>query len=157
MKRDTRDSQGIASIPARGSTIVYRVMLPTADGTPRAEPNRFAHLTARVPPAPRPDILPDDDGYVEPGSGGMSVDFHWHAIYPALLDRVLDPRSPERVWYIDIEAFGEGLTCRRESRGARDHGYVEPSTRMRVEEYQRLLADTAIHWRVYLAVQENDP
>jgi hypothetical protein len=90
----------------------------------------------------------DDEGMVDPESGGMSVSpespeyLPTHRRPPSLGGTGLDP-----CWEIADEELGEGLVYRVDEDEPLPHGFVEPAWRMHLDEYEDLLAATRELWR----------
>jgi hypothetical protein len=90
----------------------------------------------------------DEDGMVEPGTGGMSVS-------PNSVDhlpRFFRPRSyggtgKLPVWSIEADDLGESLTYRPDPDDPETHGFVEPLRPMSLEEYRLALAETRDQWQ----------
>jgi hypothetical protein len=94
------------------------------------------------------DIDVDEDGMVEPDTGGMSVSpesyeyLPVHRRPPTLGGTGLDP-----VWEIDDTEIGDGLAYREDEDEPLPHGVVEPAWRMEFAQYEELLAATRDVWR----------
>jgi hypothetical protein len=98
------------------------------------------------------DIPVDEDGFVEPGTGGMSVSPHTPENLPFFR------RPPEfggtgrdPVWELDLLAENPDnplrkLTYRADPKNPEHHGFIEPATRMSFEEYQQALHETHDAW-----------
>jgi hypothetical protein len=117
-------------------------MRPAGDGGPLVAPTARS-LGARS----EIDVLVDEeDGHVEPGTGGMSVaqDSAEH------LPVHRRPPShggtgPDPIWVIDEDDLGEALMYRLEEPPP-GHGLVEPAWRMPFEDYEIALAETRDSW-----------
>jgi hypothetical protein len=125
--------------------LLYRAMEEDGEGRP------FVGSTARCLGIRAGDDIPvDDEGEVEPFSGGMSVTPHT----PAELPFFRRPPSYEGgtgkdpAWEIDSGNLGEGLVYRPDDARPDTHGFVEPAWRMRLDEYEDLLALTRDSWRL---------
>lgn len=135
--------------------LVYRAM-EEEDGQPKVGSEKNM-LGVRVPPNPRPDIVPDTNGNVQPNSGGMSVAPNWRDLPPFLIPRrlnciVSDARGPNRLrcW-----RFGEGkfesaplsdeLQLQRQTS---THGVVEPVAEVSIASFQDALAETRRGWQI---------
>jgi hypothetical protein len=93
------------------------------------------------------DILVEPDGTVVGGAGGMSVAPDSAANLPS------HRRPPEHggtgkdpVWEIGTADLGEALVYHEDPVQPGVHGFVEPSRRMTLEEYERALAATREAW-----------
>jgi hypothetical protein len=121
---------------------LYRAMIKDSDGKPLVVP------TARgLGVRPVIDIPVDDEGRVEPESGGMSV----ARDDPAYLPPHRRPPShggtgSDPVWEIDEEELGEALVCRLDV-PPEGHGLVEPLLVMTLDDYELALAETRDGWR----------
>jgi hypothetical protein len=124
--------------------LLYRAMEENGEGRPRVGPT-----ARRLGVRPGWDIPVDDYGEVEPYSGGMSVT-------PDSPDRLPAFRRPpnhggtglDPVWEIDSDRLGDGLVYRPDPRRPDFHGFIEPARRMRLDEYENLLALTRDDWRL---------
>ena len=104
------------------------------------------------------DIRYDDRGNVHPKSGGMSVSPHWMQMPPHLVpERLRCPDVPGArardsvfVWssgsgdFIEA-AFAPGLTLVPDRER---HGAIEPSTTVKLEDYEKALSDTRDTWSI---------
>lgn len=52
------------------------------------------------------------------------------------------------VWELDTEELGEGLIYRPDDASPDTHGFVEPAQRMRLDDFEDLLAGTRNSWRL---------
>jgi hypothetical protein len=91
------------------------------------------------------DINVDDEGNVEPFSGGMSV-----AMAPEYLPDHRRPASfggtgRDPVWMIRSDDLGEGLRY-REDEDLAGHAFIEPTWTMPLEEYEERLELTREAW-----------
>lgn len=94
------------------------------------------------------DIRPDPASHVHPGRGGMSVT----PDDPSRLPPHFRPASLGGfgrlpVFGIKILHLGASLHYRPDPKKPRRHGFVEPSERMHLVDYQAALAATAPAWR----------
>jgi hypothetical protein len=122
---------------------LYRSMTKGREGTP--EVGRSARMLGVRPGI---DILVEPDGTVVGGAGGMSVAPN----SPANLPR--HRRPPEHggtgkdpVWEIAVD-LGDDLAYREDPLQPGVHGFIEPSRRMALDEYERALAATRGMWRL---------
>ena len=93
------------------------------------------------------DILIQEDGTVEPSTGGMSV---------AIDDpRHLPPHrrppahggwGPDRVWRIEVDDLPSSLVFRPDPEDPLRHGFVEPMETMMLADYQDALAASRAMW-----------
>jgi hypothetical protein len=136
--------------------LIYRAMTRDNDGRPKVGTTART-LGVRLPPDPKPDITPDSNGVVRPGTGGMSVAPAWRRLPLYRIPRRLRHLVPQAhgkdedaCWTMGDGPFADGtlaagLALRVDS--AR-HGLVEPDGEMTVEAYQEALAATRDHWTV---------
>jgi hypothetical protein len=136
--------------------LIYRAMTVDADGRPKVGPTART-LGARVPPDPKPDVTPDSNGMVQPGTGGMSVAPNWrhlptHRIPKRL--RHLVPKAhgknEDACWRLGDGPFAdgpvaEGLSLRVD---APRHGLIEPDAVTAEPAYQAALAATGGEWTI---------
>lgn len=117
---------------------LYRAMREAPDGGPEIGPTaRTLGVRSGVDVVVR-------SGRVSPGFGGLSV----APGDPANLPRHRRPNSlggtgKDPLWTIDSEILGSSLQFRQDQPA---HGMIEPSDVMRIDDFQRALADTAPHW-----------
>jgi hypothetical protein len=123
---------------------LYRSMKEGRDAEP--EVGRSARMLGVRPGI---DILVDPDGTVTGGAGGMSVAPDSPANLPA------HRRPPEHggtgkdpVWEIRTVDLEEGLAYREDPLQLGVHGFVEPSRRITLEDYERALRATRTAWRL---------
>lgn len=91
------------------------------------------------------DIFPDEDGRVEPDSGGMSVCFVPEAVPPYRRPPSFGGDSEQNsMWELDESELPDGLVCRATSQ---THAMLEPAWEMDLREYEELLAETRDLWR----------
>jgi hypothetical protein len=111
----------------------------------------------RVPPAARPDIIPDAAGLVTPGMGGMSVSPNWRDLpYWLILARLshlifgATGRNDAACFRMGNGPFTSGpVAADLELRvDGPTHGLIEPAAVMTVADYQRALAATRDQWIV---------
>jgi hypothetical protein len=95
------------------------------------------------------DLKPDEQGYVGPGRGGVSV-----APDPTRLRAEFRPirypggLSKLPLFAIDEPRLGEPLQYHPDGEDRRsDHGVIEAAGRMFVDEYQAAIAATEPSWR----------
>jgi hypothetical protein len=106
------------------------------------------------------DIPIDGDGSVQPGTGGLSVSPNWQDLPLFLIPRrlqsiVKDARGNNRLACFRLSDFSfaaaqidEQLWMRPDSV---NHGIIEPTYKMKFDDYQRALAATRDSW----AIDEN--
>jgi hypothetical protein len=106
----------------------------------------LTHLTSSgLGVRPDIDIPVDDEGFVEPESGGMSVT-------PDTPDGLPHHRRPHKfggigkhpIWFLETDQLPETLVYREERS---THGFIEPSVRMDLTDYQDAIAETRELWR----------
>ena len=103
-------------------------MTPNGDGLPRVGPSART-LGVRVPA----DIAPDADGYVNPGTGGMSVapesvlNLPNHR-RPRAMGQGSSGPNTDHVFYIEPGPLeGKGLVTRPDPLAPSVHAFVEPT------------------------------
>jgi len=115
-----------------------------ADGQPVVGP------TARELGARRDDDIPvDEQGWVQPLTGGISVSPHSYERLP------LHRRPPELggngkdpVWSLETTDLPPDLRYRPDDEESPVHGTIEPGSRMTFDGYQAALQATRSHWRL---------
>ena len=114
-----------------------------ADGLPATgETGRY--LGAR----PGVDIPVDGDGFVDPGTEGMSV-------VPPPVENLARHRRPpdfggtgkDPVFVLDTEELPDELAYRPDPANPEEHGFIEPAHRVIFEEYRRAIHGTRTLWR----------
>jgi hypothetical protein len=115
-------------------------------------------LGVRVAPAKIQDITLNDDGTVSPKTGGMSVAPSVHALPDFLIPARLVSKFPRArgndnlvCWKLGDGEFVDGpiadnLTFRPDPKSPSRHGFVEPSLKMTIDDYQRALGATQDQW-----------
>ena len=123
--------------------VLYRAMTADSDELPMIGP------TARtLGVRPSIDIAVDTSGWVDPGSGGMSVaprdPMHLprHRRPPEIGGTGKDP-----IWSIRVSDLSQSLVFRPDPFSPAVHGFVEPAVRMIFEEFQSALADSRMLWQ----------
>ena len=95
------------------------------------------------------DVPVDAGGYVDPETGGVSV------VPPPVENMDDDHRRPpefggtgkDPVFEIETDELPEGLAYRPDPANPEGHGFIEPSRRMRFEEYLTLVQASRALWR----------
>jgi hypothetical protein len=122
----------------------YRAMEEDGEGRPTVgDTARRLGVRAGI------DIPVDDEDEVEPFSGGMSVT-------PDSPDGLPSHRLPpnhggtgkDPLWVIDSDELGDGLIYRPDDASPDTHGFVEPARKMRLNDFEDLLALTRDSWRL---------
>jgi hypothetical protein len=136
----SRQGDAIGSLPV---TVLYRAMIQDSDNRPEVGPS-----ARKLGVRPFLDIAPDEDYFVDPDTGGMSVS----PDTPAHLPDHRRPRThggtgDDPLWAIHDHQLVEGLEYRPDGNRV-DHGFIEPKYRMRFDEYEDLLASTRDDWRL---------
>jgi hypothetical protein len=115
-------------------------------------------LGVRVPPDENADIPVDADGMVEAGTGGMSVGPTWRLLPVHRIPRRFRTKFPRAagkngivLWRMGDGPFtegpfAEGLRFRPDPEKPTKHGFVEPSARVPIDEYQAALAAPRDRW-----------
>jgi hypothetical protein len=111
----------------------------------------------------RPDIMVSEEGRVSPGTGGMSVAPDWRLLPHYRIPKRLRQFAPDATgsdqyccWRMGDGPFTDApltdhLSLRQD---APDHGIVEPSRHMLIDEYQSCLAATRDLWTI---IEEDKP
>lgn len=124
------------------SATLYRAMIEDRDRLP------LVVGTARGLGVRPGEILPDDDGNVEPETGGASVALSTPENLPVhRRPRELGGTGPDPVWEIAEGDLGEALMCREDPEMPGVHAFIEPVRPMPLEEYELALAETRDEWR----------
>jgi hypothetical protein len=121
--------------------LVYRGMIRAWDGRPLVVGTRRG-LGVRTDD----DIFPDEDGIVEPDSGGMSVCLVIAELPPWRRPPAHGGDGPDDVWALETDDLPDGLVCNVDADGS--HAMIEPSRRMGMDDYEELLAETRDLWAV---------
>ena len=123
-------------------TVLYRSMKDDGEGQPECGPSART-LGVRL----EGDIPIQDNGTVEPGTGGMSVALDTHENLPH------HRRPPEfggwgqdPVWQIEESDLPDTLLCRPDPEDPSRHGFVEPIEAMSLDDYQDALATSRGIW-----------
>jgi hypothetical protein len=106
-------------------------------------------LGVRAPPNSTPDVVTDLQGWVRPGTGGMSVspDTPIH-LHPARRPMKLGGWGKDPLFSITTDYLGDGLQFRPDPRAPDRHGLIEPARPMKLEEFQALLSRTQTLWEI---------
>jgi hypothetical protein len=117
------------------------------DGKPLVTPSTSILSPARGPGVRVVvDIPVDGDGFVEPGTNGMSVAQDAPDFLPDhRRPRWLGGESDDPLWGIEEEDLGEALAYRLDEPPPH-HGVIEPAWRMGLEEYELAIAETRDAW-----------
>lgn len=121
---------------------IFRAMKINSENKP--ELGRTARtLGVRTPR----DIVPDDDGYVYPEVGGMSIAPHnpkllpLHRRPPSLGGSGRDP-----VFKFHISSLPDSLIVRLDKP---EHGMVEPAQKCLLTQYEQELSSTQSSWELF--------
>jgi hypothetical protein len=132
-----------ASVGTGATSTLLRVMVRTASGTPVCG-DGACMLGVRVPV----DIVPDAEGHVRPGHGGMSVTpDNPRQLPPHLRPVTLGGIGKLPVFGIAVTALGVELQYRADVKRPKRHGFVEPAGLVSLDRYQAALAATASAWK----------
>jgi hypothetical protein len=120
-------------------------------------------LGVRIGSADNDDINPDENGFVQPGQGGMSVSSSLDALPSHRLPRRLREKYPQRIpdarapnsvhcWHMGNGDFAsgplvDGLCLRLDPDMPNTHAFVEPDGRMHLKDYEAALANTQGQWQ----------
>jgi hypothetical protein len=118
---------------------VYRTM-EASGGRPAIDAGR---LTLGVKLRDTPDILMDEHRFVYPKTGGLSVAPAPKALPTSKRPPALGGTSRHPVWKLDIDLLPPELVLRPVSA---NHGLIEPSQPIKVEEFQRALHNLEPLW-----------
>lgn len=131
--------------------LIYRAMTREGD-KPKIGPSART-LGVR----PSVDITADENGFVIPQTGGMSVAPSWRDLPPHRIPLRLQPiardacgRNEDACWRMgsgdfDDSPVTDSLDLRREKS---DHGLVEPSRTMELNDFQVAIASTYDLWDI---------
>jgi RHS repeat-associated protein len=122
---------------------LYRSMI-NDNGKPKIEPRKRA-LGATIG-GKNPDIVPDENGMVYPGQGGMSTspDTPWNLVEPRR-PAAFGGKGKDPVWSIGSDELPEGLNPIRDKP---THVTIEPAWPMHIDDFQSLLASTQNLWKL---------
>jgi hypothetical protein len=131
-----------------GTRRLWRAMKATADLKPQLGPSART-LGVRVPPNLAADILPDREGWVRPGTGGVSVspDTPIH-LHPTRRPVSLGGWGKDPLFSLRADYLGDGLQFRPDPRTPNRHGLIEPARPMKLEEFRALLNRTQTLWEI---------
>jgi hypothetical protein len=102
---------------------------------------------------PRREIEADADGYVNAGSGGMSVTPNDPRGLPVWrLPKALGGTGAYDLWCISVDALPDGLEYRPDPKNPGRHGTIAPARRMLLDQYEELLSSTRLSWQRVLAL-----
>lgn len=94
------------------------------------------------------DVPVDENGGVEPGTGGMSVvPPPLTNLAPHRLPREFGGRSKDPAFELETDKLPEALAYRSDPENPEGHGFVEPARRMPFGEYERAVRETRGLWR----------
>jgi hypothetical protein len=128
-----------------------------ADGRPEVGPAGNL-LGVRVGTAATDDIA-EENGCVQPGTGGMSVSPSLETLPPHRIPRRLQSKFPAAIgsnqlhcWFMGEGAFvadriAEHLVLRPDPEAPDRHGFVEPERKMTVAEYEAAITSTRDQWK----------
>jgi len=137
-------------------SFIIRSMLHDGDGPLVGSDDNM--LGVRVPPHPRADVTLDEDGYVSPAAGGLSINQDWKRMHvnhiPSRYKHlVMDARGSNKksLWQLGSLAFAngpisDGLELRITSE---NHGLIEAAEKMMIDKFQGLLQDTRPQWSAF--------
>ncbi len=97
---------------------------------------------------PNVDIPVDEDGMVDPETGGMSVSPPpVENLHPLRLPREYGGLGKDPVFDIETDGLPDTLAYRPDPDNPEGHGFLEPSRRMPFVEYERAVHATRPLWR----------
>jgi hypothetical protein len=126
----------------------FRAMIPYPDGLPQAG-SGARMLGVRVPK----DIAADENGFVYPRTGGMSVtpDSIWNIPShrrPRGMSMGSSGKITDRIYALAKVAIpADKLNVRRDPKKPEMHAFVEPAVMIKLAGYEKDLADTRNTWR----------
>jgi hypothetical protein len=103
----------------------------------------------------RVNDLPVHEGYVQPNDGGLSVTPDDPLQMPP---QFLPPpygTGDDPVWTLSEDDLGPDLAFKADRRRT-FHGFIEPSRRMRLEEFERALSELRSKWQLYYVEVPSD-
>jgi hypothetical protein len=121
---------------------LYRGMRGTDDGSPQ-----LGQTASTLGARPNEDIYIDENGMVDPGTGGMSVNES-----PTGMPAFRRPPSfggtgkNLNMYSINLSDIGPNLTYRPDPESA-GHGFIEPATTMPFNDYQEYIDQTQTSWQ----------
>lgn len=123
--------------------VVFRAMKEDEDHQPVRGPSART-LGARL----GIDIPADENGHVEPGTGGMSVapGGYWN-VPRHRLPHTHGGTGKDYLFGLNLDVLPETLVYRPDPDNPDRHGFIEPSFRMPFGEYERQLENTWLLWR----------
>lgn len=141
--------------------VVYRAMTRDGDGKPCVG-STARTLGVRLPPDRYADVRPDENGYVGPESGGMSVARGWRDLPTHRIPRRLRHKMPDARGNYDEDScfrMGDGpfeqsqvsekliLVPDEADIGDRVvHGVITPAYVVALTSYQSALTETRERW-----------
>ncbi|MBT3327542.1 MAG: hypothetical protein HN396_15010 [Gemmatimonadales bacterium] len=129
-------------MPANEPTVIYRPMRRAKDGKPELGAS-LATLGVR----PDKDVPMDDDGYVEPLSGGMSVTpDRLEDVPPSLLPRKYGGEGRHTLFLLLVSMLPPQLRARIDKPR---HANVEPTQRCLFVDYNGRVQGTRLDWVIH--------
>jgi hypothetical protein len=128
--------------------LYYRAMMSDAVGLPRSGKSARM-LGVRVPQ----DIMPDEKGFVRPGTGGMSVapDSEWNVPNhrrPRGMHNGSTGKTDDRMYALpDMSIRADRLSMRADPQHPDKHAFMEPAVMIELAGYETDLANTRSDWR----------
>jgi hypothetical protein len=93
------------------------------------------------------DIPTSEDGFVEPGTDGMSVSpYPPENLPPHRRPPEFGGEGKDPLWELETDELPEELRYGTDPDRPEEHGFIEPSRRMPFEEYQRAIHGTRGLW-----------
>ncbi len=136
------DDPGLAT--DESGTLLYRSMKPDTSGGPKIGPSA---RTLGVRPGAQGDI-PVEGDVVKPNTGGMSVTPDDPMGLPSFRRPPgMGGTGKDPVYCISEECLGQSLRYRPDPHRPNEHGFIEPSKPMTLEDFQKALADTVRSWK----------
>ncbi len=141
---------------------VLRVMTPAGDCPKCGRGGRL--LGVRLPPNGKPDIHPDQNGEVHPGTGGMSVSPTLSTLPSFCVPARLKPfarnargKNTDRVWRLSDAPFEDGELSNdlRLAVDSNKHATIQPKSTQSTSDYEQALESTREEWLVDEPVMES--
>jgi hypothetical protein len=135
---------------------LYRSMQKEND-RPRCCPGARC-LGVRVGPGPKDDIAMQEDGFLHPDTGGMTVSPDDPMFLPEhRRPKQFGGRGRDPVWVMSHDRIADPLFYRPDDpdkNGATTHAVIEPAAIVTEARFQEDLASTQAHWREVTLIRD---